>query len=167
MSSRELVQELESKVDVEHLNIDQEADFWGLVTSSEEEDDYSDLSLATSPNRPPDGYHTDGLPIYCCEGPEGGESETLSQDQPEEEEGDDSEEERGNGANLPVDRAAEAHDRAMVEYELAIEEQAENLALEVRFTAERIHRAAVEAEKRGDFQRAESLRDLADTVWTL
>ena len=55
----------------------------------------------------------------------------------------------------------------MVEYDLAIEEQARNLEVEVRATAERIQRAADEAEVRGDFQRAESLRDLADAVWTL
>jgi len=66
MSSRELVHELETMVDVEHFTIDQEIDFWGVITSSEEEseDDQSNLSLATPPNRPQDGYHSDGLPLY-------------------------------------------------------------------------------------------------------
>lgn len=47
MSSRELVHELETMVDVEHFTIDQELDFWGVITSSEEEseDDQSNLSL--------------------------------------------------------------------------------------------------------------------------
>lgn len=47
MSSRELVHELETMVDAEHFTIDQELDFWGVITSSEEEseDDQSNLSL--------------------------------------------------------------------------------------------------------------------------
>lgn len=98
MPSRELVHELETMVDVEHFTIDQGLDFWGVITSS------------------PDGYHSDGLPIY----------------------------------ELPR--------HMIVPLRILLWKCA---------TAQRFQRAADEAEQRGEFQRAEFLRDLANTAWTL